>query len=118
MIPRPPQTGPGPKRLSAPLTHPVDEFQMHDHHRPDRRGVFGRDVKSDHAPTASRDDGAVLVAKEVKAVDFGTRDRIADRFVVHRRTSGVRASYWLPSYQCCKTPPPEPRREYGATKAP
>jgi hypothetical protein len=27
----------------------VDELQVHDHHRPDRWGVFGRDVKSDHA---------------------------------------------------------------------
>ena len=58
---------------------------MHDHHRPNRCGVFGRDVKSDHAPAASRDDGAVLVTKEVKAVDLGTRDGIADRFVVHRK---------------------------------
>jgi hypothetical protein len=69
-------------------TQPFDELQVHDHHRPDRCGVLGRDVKSDHAPTASRDDGAVLVSKEVKAVDLGTGDRIAHRFVVRLRTTG------------------------------
>ena len=34
------------------LTQSVDEFQMHDHHRPDRRGILGRDLKSDQAPAA------------------------------------------------------------------
>ena len=71
------------KRLSARLTQPWTSSRWMIIHRPDRCDVFGRDVKSDHAPTASRDDHAVLVAKEVEAVDLGTRDRLAGRFVVH-----------------------------------
>ena len=72
------------QRLLARLTQPVDEFQVHDHHRPDRRGVLSRHVKSDETPAASRTDGAVLVAEEIEAVDLGTRYWIAERIVVHR----------------------------------
>ena len=58
--------------------------------------------KSDHAPAASRDDGAVPVAEEVEAVDLGTRGPDCRSF---RSSSAnlryARASYWLASYQRC-----------------
>jgi hypothetical protein len=64
--------------------------------RSDSSGVFGCGVESDQAPTASRDDGAVPVAKEVEALDLpGTGLQIVSWFIANLRC--VRASYWLPS---------------------
>ena len=71
------------KRLSARLTQPWTSSRWMIIIGRIVATFFSRDVKSDHAPTASRDDHAVLVAKEVEAADLGTRDRLAGRFVVH-----------------------------------